>query len=80
MSSEKLLKGLVDSIIQPTINLLFVVAFVVFFWGVFQMIRKADNEEARSEGKQHLLYGTIGLVVMFIAAGIIMIIKNTFQI
>lgn len=55
-------------IIEPIISLLFVLATIVFIWGVIEMIRESDNEEARTKGKQHIIYGLVGLFIM-IAAG-----------
>ena len=77
MSADALLQKLIDNIIEPTVLLFFGVALVVFFWGIFQMVRQADNEEARKNGKNNLLWGTIGLIVMFAAQGLILIIQNT---
>lgn len=43
------------------------------------MIKGADSEEDLKTGKRHLLWGLIGLLIMFGAQGILMIIKGTFQ-
>ena len=57
-----------DNIISPIIQLFFALATVVFIWGVIEMLRNADNEEARTQGKQHMIWGLVGLFIM-IAAG-----------
>ena len=80
MNSAQIIARLLDNIVQPFVYLLFAVAFLVFFWGIFQMIKGADDETALKTGKQHLLWGLIGLLVMFGAEGILLIIKGTFQI
>jgi hypothetical protein len=41
------------------------------------MIRGADNEEERAKGKRVILWGGIGLLIMFGAYGIMAIIKGT---
>ncbi len=79
MTSDQILNNIISSIIQPFVGLLFAVAFLVFFWGIFQMIKGADSEEDLKTGKRHLLWGLIGLLIMFGAQGILMIIKGTFQ-
>jgi uncharacterized membrane protein len=56
------------NIISPIIQLFFALATVVFIWGVIEMLRNADNEEARTQGKQHMIWGLVGLFIM-IAAG-----------
>ncbi len=78
MTFDQILNNILSSIIQPVVYLLFAVAFLVFFWGIFQMIRGADSEEDLKTGKRHLLWGLIGLLIMFGAQGILMIIKGTF--
>lgn len=79
MSADSVIQKIITEIIQPFINLLFVVALLVFFWGMFQMIRGADNEEERTKGKRVILWGGIGLLIMFGAYGIMAIIKGTFS-
>ena len=79
-SSDQVLNRLVEQIVQPVVNLLFVLALLIFSWGIFKMVSNADNEDARSDGRRVMLYGTIGLVIMFGAYGIIAVIKGTFGI
>ena len=78
-SGPVVLQKFYTAIIQPTILLLFALAFLVFFWGIFQMVKGADNEEEVKKGKRNLLWGLVGLVIMFGASGVIAIIKGTFQ-
>jgi hypothetical protein len=63
-----LIGNIKTKIIEPIISLLFVLATIVFIWGVAEMIRGADSEEARTTGKQHIIYGLVGLFIM-ISAG-----------
>lgn len=80
MKSDQIINNLLSNVIQPFVYLLFAIAFLVFFWGIFQMIKGADNETELSDGKRHLLWGLVGLLIMFGAEGILIIIKNTFGI
>lgn len=64
-------------IINPLILLLFGTAMIVFFWGVIQFIYYADNDSKRNEGKQHLLWGTIGLFIMVAVYGILNLVIDT---
>jgi hypothetical protein len=60
------------------VQLIFAVAFVVFFWGVFQyFIAGGADEEKRKKGKQFVMYGLIGFVIMISLWGIINILINT---
>ncbi|MBA3789424.1 hypothetical protein H0X32_03480 [Patescibacteria group bacterium] len=64
-------------ILTPLITLLALAAFVIFIWGVITYIRNADNDEKRKEGTRHMLWGVIGLTIIFGASAIVTIIGNT---
>ena len=72
-----LLNRISQFIINPMIFTLFSAAFVVFIWGLVQFVAHLDNEEARSTGGKHMLWGIIGMVVMVGVNSIIAIIQNT---
>lgn len=68
-----------DAILYPIIALLMGVALLVFLWGCFQFIRNADNSSARSEGRQNIMWGIIGMVIMVSAYAILNIAAGTFN-
>lgn len=74
---NEFLGRVVVQVINPLILLLAAVAFVLFLWGVFQFIRQAGDEGKRAEGKSAILWGLIGLVIIFGAYGIINIALGT---
>jgi TRAP-type C4-dicarboxylate transport system permease small subunit len=63
-------------IINPIITLLALAAFVVFVWGVVGYIQNAANDEKRAQGQQHILWGIVGLALLFGAAAIANVLKN----
>lgn len=67
----------VVEIVNPIILLLSAVAFVVFLWGVFEFIAHAGDEGKRAEGKSAIMWGLVGLVIIFGAYGIINIALGT---
>ncbi len=69
----------VDQVINPIIRLLAAVAFILFIWGVFEFIRQAGDATKREEGRKAILWGLVGLVVIFGAYGIINIAITTFN-
>jgi hypothetical protein len=79
MGNSPILAKIVSAILDPTVKLLFAVAFLYFFWGVFLMIKGSDTESGVETGKRHLFYSIIGLVIMFGANALIGLIKGTFQ-
>lgn len=67
-----------DVILFPLIILLTGIALLVFFYGCFIYVANAQNSSAREEGKRHILYGVIGLLVMLTALSLLSIAANTF--
>jgi hypothetical protein len=65
-----------EQILDPIITLITLAAFILFAWGLVQFILGADNPEKRSTGQQHMLWGIIGLVIIFGAQVIVRILKN----
>ncbi|HEY1042167.1 MAG TPA: hypothetical protein VGE48_01965 [Candidatus Paceibacterota bacterium] len=66
-----------DAILTPIITLLALGAFVVFMWGIVVFIAGAEDEEKRRTGQQHMIWGIIGLVIIFGANAIVSILKAT---
>ncbi len=79
-SVDDLLFKLNAKVINPVIEFAFIIALVVFLWGVMQYIRGANNQEDRKKGREHMLWGVVGFVIMFGVFGIITILTRTFGI
>ncbi len=75
---HQFLGKLETAILNPVITLLGLIAFVLFIWGVVEFIGGAANEEARQKGQRHIVWGIVGLVIMFAARAIIAIAAHTF--
>jgi len=58
----------------------FALALLIFFYGLFQFINKAGDSTSREEGKRKILYGLVGMFIMFSAFGLIHLILVTFGI
>ena len=67
-------------IINPLIILLFALAVVYFLYGVFEFISNQENEEKKTTGKSHMIWGIVGIVVMMGVFTILNMIMNTFNI
>ncbi len=77
MTYQQFLAKIEAAILFPIMTLLALGAFVLFTWGVVQFIAGAGDEEKRKKGQQHMIWGIIGLVIMFGANAIIGLIKAT---
>lgn len=76
----QLISRINETIINPLILLLLVMALLVFVWGAVQFVANASNEEGRSVGKRHMIWGVIGLFLMFSVLGILRVLLRTFDI
>lgn len=65
-------------IINPFIILLFVVALLMFLWGLAQFIISMQEGEVNNEGKQHMIWGTVGMLIMLSTFGIMNLIIGVF--
>lgn len=72
-----LLQNIKAQIINPLIAFMVAIGLVVFIYGVVEMIQGADSEEKRSEGRQHMIWGVIGLFVMVAVIGILNVVIDT---
>jgi uncharacterized protein YqgC (DUF456 family) len=52
---------------------------VVFIFGVFQLIRGAGDAEGRTNGKNAIIGGVIGMFIMLSAWGFIHLIANSIR-
>ena len=58
---------------------MFGVALLVFAWGVVEFLwGLSSGSENKEQGKQHMLWGIIGLVIMVGAYAIIQLVLGTF--
>lgn len=79
-SIDEFLGKISAKIINPAIEFAFIVALVVFLFGVMEFIRGANNEEKRKSGRNHIFWSIVGFLIMFGVWGIINILVNTFGI
>ncbi len=68
---------LLQYVVNPLIYLLIGIAVIVFLWGAVEFIAKSDDPTGRAEGQKHLLWGIVGLAIIFGAFGILNVIQNT---
>ena len=77
MAIAPILNKINQFILNPLIILMFAVALLVLFWGLFQFITSAETDEGREKGKRNILWGVIGMVIMVSVYGIIRLILGT---
>ena len=79
MDITGLLEKIANVIINPLITLGFVIAVIVFFWGIVNLINKSDSSDL-AKARRNVIFGIVGLVVMFSVYGILNLVLDTFNI
>ena len=69
----------IGELLSAVIPVLIALGVVYFVWGVVMYVI-ADSEEAKSKGKNSMIYGVIGLAVIVGLWGLVGIVINTFGI
>lgn len=79
MTLDTFLGKIKTEILTPIATVLIAIAVLYFVWGVFEFIQGAGSEDARSKGRQHMLWGVFGLFIMVSVVGILNLICDTLQ-
>jgi len=66
-----------DFVLYPLIIFLTALALLLFLYGAMMFVINANNPAKRTEGKKHMIFGIIGLLVMTSAYTILLIAANT---
>ena len=65
-------------IVQPLIGFMFALALVMFLYGVMRFVATSDkSSDDANKGRQHMLWGIIGMFVMAAVFGIMRLILRT---
>ncbi|HEY5382995.1 MAG TPA: hypothetical protein VIJ88_00325 [Candidatus Paceibacterota bacterium] len=78
MSTTNIVNSLTNAIVNPLILLLFSAGLLVFFWGVieFLLALNVSGESSKEAGKQHMLWGLVGMFVMVSAYALLNFIAS----
>jgi hypothetical protein len=75
---QSLLDVILNTFINPIIQVVFALGILMFMWGLFEFMRQGPgNPEAKSKGQQHMIWGVIGVFIMVAVWGIIGFVANT---
>lgn len=65
-------------IITPAILIVFSLGFFLFIFGLVEFLWKLNEGGDNKEGKQHMLWGIVGMFIMVSVWGILELLDNTF--
>ena len=77
MDLNKFIANVDNMIINPLIGFLFALAIVFFLYGVLEFFMNQENEEKKTTGKSHMIWGVIGITIMLGVWTILSIVLNT---
>ncbi len=82
MTIVRFLNKFNDLILNPLILLAFALSFAYFTYGVvkFLSVDVADKSTARAEARNSIMWGIVGMVIMFSVYGIIKFVLGSFGI
>ena len=69
-----------EYILAPAEKVIFAAGVLLFVFGLVEFLWNVNEGGAQAEGKQHMLWGIIGVLVMVSTVAIMSIIENTFGI
>lgn len=64
-------QGIIGSIIQPAVELMFAAAVVFFLWNMMGVIRKSDQPEELAKMKEKAIWGVVAIAVMVSMWGLV---------
>lgn len=64
-------------IIDPILLVVFAAGFFLFMWGLFEFMVNVNNAAEKETGRQHMLWGTVGMFIMASVYGIMTYIEST---
>ncbi len=70
MNSDAVIKGIADNILTPIYEVVAALAVVYFLYGGVKFIIDMNNPDEKNTGRQHLLWGLVGLFIIFSIGGI----------
>ncbi len=76
---DDLITKLGTYIVNPLLLVVFAAGFFMFMFGLLQFMISVNSGEDTSDGKRHMIYGTIGMFIMVSVYGIISLLDNTFN-
>jgi hypothetical protein len=71
--------AVIANLINLAIPVLIGASVLVFMWGLFLYLTNISDEEAKSKGKDIMIWGIIALFVMFSVFGLVNLLIGTFS-
>lgn len=78
MTGEELLERIITYVIDPALRVVFTLGLFLFVWGIIEFLWGVKSGQVSEAGKNHMVYGLVGMLIMVSVYGIIALIVNSF--
>jgi len=76
---ELFLTRVFNNVITPIVTVIFFLATALMLFGLVEYLSKSSEAEGRTEGRRHMFWGLMGLIIMFSAVALVNLICNFFD-
>lgn len=77
-AAGQILERIKTELWTPVATVIFAAGFMLFIWGLVRFLWNVEEGGGREEGKQHMIWGIIGMFIMVSIWSIIALLDNTF--
>ena len=77
LGTSPLLDRIVTYVIDPAVKVIFTLGLFMFFYGLVEYLWQLKDGKADGDGRKHMLWGLVGMLIMVSVYGIIALIMNT---
>lgn len=80
MTIADLINRIITGILNPALTLLFGIAFIMFIYGVVVYVIGSHGDQTKlKQGKMAIIWGIVGMAIMFSAWGLVRIVCDFFR-
>ncbi len=70
--------GTIQALMNTLVPIIILLAVLYFLWGLAQFVLNAGDDAARTEGRNKMIWGIVGLFVMVSVWGIVNFLQDAF--
>lgn len=78
VAADSFFQKVMTEIFNPLFQAGIIITFIYFLYGVMKYVINLDNLEERAKAQQHLLWGLVGVFIVFSIGGIINTLNTVF--
>lgn len=76
-AGTQLLDRIKEFVIDPILMVIFSLGLLLFLWGIVEFLLAVKDGKPSDEGKRHMVWGLIGMLIMVSVYGIINLVVNS---